>query len=80
MQFDILSFGTIGAAPNYPREVAKAALSANAAAVIFVNNHRSRIAKTSQANRHITNKFIKALSLSMHLCRLTQLHPSLGGA
>ncbi|WBA10110.1 JAB domain-containing protein [Salinivibrio kushneri] len=75
-----MSFGTIGATPNYPREVAKAALSANAAAVIFVNNHRSRIAKPSQANRHITDKFTKELSLSMHLCRLAQLHPGLGGA
>ncbi len=63
IQFDILFFGTIDAASIYPREVAKAALSHNAAAVIFAHNHPSGIAEPSQADRHITDKLIKALGL-----------------
>ncbi|MCW8348415.1 hypothetical protein MD535_20730, partial [Vibrio sp. ZSDZ65] len=37
--FEELFFGTIDAASVYPREVVKAALNANAGAVIFAHNH-----------------------------------------
>jgi DNA repair protein RadC len=47
----------------YPREVVKAALKNNAAAVIFSHNHPSGIAEPSQADKLITNKLCQALQL-----------------
>ena len=55
--------GTIDGASVYPREVAKEALTCNAAAVIFAHNHPSGISEPSQADRAITNKLKEALSL-----------------
>ncbi|MCF2862063.1 DNA repair protein RadC [Pseudoalteromonas sp. Cnat2-41] len=55
--------GTIDAASVYPREVVKAALKHNAAAVIFAHNHPSGIAEPSQADEVITRKLIQALGL-----------------
>jgi DNA repair protein RadC len=55
--------GTIDSASVYPREVAKAALELNAAAVIFAHNHPSGISVPSSADRTITHKLKSALEL-----------------
>ena len=60
--FEELFRGTIDGASVYPREVVKRALAYNAAAVIFAHNHPSGVAEPSQADRHITEKLIQALS------------------
>lgn len=59
---EVLATGTIDGAAVYPRMVMKAALAANAAAVIFAHNHPSGIAEASQADRTITERLVKALS------------------
>lgn len=58
-----LAHGTIDGAAVYPREVVKAVLDHNAAAVIFAHNHPSGIAEASQADKAITERLVKALSL-----------------
>ena len=63
ISFEELFFGTIDAAAIYPREVVKAALSHNAAAVVFAHNHPSGIAEPSQADRRITQRLVDALKL-----------------
>ncbi|PTP34949.1 RadC family protein [Vibrio splendidus] len=63
ISFEELFFGTIDAASIYPREVLKAALNHNAAAVIFAHNHPSGIAEPSQADRRITQRLVDALKL-----------------
>lgn len=60
---EILFKGTINAASVYPREVVKAALLQNAAAVIFYHNHPSGAAEPSQADRQITRRLCDALSM-----------------
>ena len=55
--------GTIDGASVYPREVVKAALDGNAAAVILAHNHPSGIAEPSQADRQITERIKAALQL-----------------
>jgi len=54
--------GTIDGASVYPREVVKAALKHNAAAVIFSHNHPSGVAEPSQADKAITNRLKDALA------------------
>ncbi|HBA65879.1 MAG TPA: hypothetical protein DCZ48_06835 [Methylococcaceae bacterium] len=63
LKLEELFRGTIDSASVYPREVAKAALQHNAAAVIFAHNHPSGICEPSQADRHITDKLKQALAL-----------------
>ncbi len=60
---DILFRGTIDAAPVYPREIVKAALSFNAAAVIFAHNHPSGVTEPSPSDIHITKRLKDALAL-----------------
>jgi DNA repair protein RadC len=55
--------GTIDGASVHPREVVKAALSKNAAAVILVHNHPSGVAEPSQADEVITSRLRDALAL-----------------
>lgn len=55
--------GTIDGASVYPREVAKAALQHNAAAVIFTHNHPSGVAEPSRADEVITKRLVEALRL-----------------
>jgi len=62
IEFTELFYGTIDAASVYPREVVKAVLSFNAAAVILTHNHPSGVAEPSQADRRITERLINALS------------------
>ncbi|MBI3374980.1 MAG: DNA repair protein RadC [Betaproteobacteria bacterium] len=55
--------GTLTQTSVYPREVVKAALRANAAAVIFAHNHPSGVAQPSQADELLTRSLKEALSL-----------------
>ncbi len=61
--FEELFRGTIDGASVYPREVVKACLSHNAAAVIFAHNHPSGIAEPSQSDERITKRLKDALAL-----------------
>jgi DNA repair protein RadC len=61
LKFESLFNGTIDSAAVYPREVVKAALASNAAAVILAHNHPSGIAEPSQADQMITQRLLKAL-------------------
>ncbi len=55
--------GTLTQTSVYPREVVKASLKANAAAVIFAHNHPSGVAQPSQADELLTRNLKDALSL-----------------
>jgi DNA repair protein RadC len=55
--------GTLTQTSVYPREVVKAALRANAAAVIFAHNHPSGVAQPSQADEFLTRNLKDALAL-----------------
>ncbi len=55
--------GTINQAPVFPREIVKAALSRNAAAVILAHNHPSGVAEPSRADKDITEHIQDALKL-----------------
>lgn len=55
--------GTLDGASVHPREVVKAALAHNAAAVIFAHNHPSGVAEPSGADRQITRRLVEALAL-----------------
>ena len=63
IDYQELFFGTINRASVYPREVVKAVLADNAAAVIFTHNHPSGEIKPSQADIAITNRLRSALAL-----------------
>lgn len=56
-----IATGTIDSASVYPREVVKAALAANAAAVILVHNHPSGCTDPSGADRRLTDRLRTAL-------------------
>jgi len=55
--------GTIDGATVYPREVVRAVIESNAAAVVFIHNHPSGIPEPSEADRAITSKLQRALAL-----------------
>ena len=55
--------GTLTQTSVYPREIVKAALAANAAAVIFAHNHPSGVAQPSQADELLTRSLKEALAL-----------------
>ena len=55
--------GTLTQTSVYPREIVKAALRANAAAVIFAHNHPSGVAQPSQADELLTRNLRDALAL-----------------
>jgi DNA repair protein RadC len=59
---EIMFRGTIDGASVYPREVMKAALKHNAAALIFAHNHPSGVAEPSQADEIITTRLVQALA------------------
>ena len=61
--FEKLFYGTIDGASVHPREVVKAALRVNAAAVIFSHNHPSGVAEPSQADIAITGRLKSAQAL-----------------
>ena len=55
--------GTLTQTSVYPREIVKAALARNAAAVIFAHNHPSGAAQPSQADELLTRSLKEALAL-----------------
>ncbi|GAP64765.1 DNA repair protein [Mizugakiibacter sediminis] len=55
--------GTLDGAAVHPREVVRACLKHNAAAVIFAHNHPSGVAEPSAADRAITRELREALGL-----------------
>ena len=61
--FEDMFHGTIDGCSVYPREVIKAALKHNAAAVIFAHNHPSGVAEPSHADKQITKRLKDALAL-----------------
>jgi DNA repair protein RadC len=61
--FEELFRGTIDGASVHPREVVKAALARNAAAVILAHNHPSGVAEPSHADELITSRLRDALAL-----------------
>jgi DNA repair protein RadC len=63
LAFEELFRGTIDGASVYPREVVKAALKHNCAAIIFAHNHPSGVAEPSQADRSLTDRLQRALEL-----------------
>lgn len=63
IQSETMFRGTIDSASVYPREVVKAALKHNAAAVIFAHNHPSGIPEPSRSDITITQRLKEALSL-----------------
>lgn len=63
IKFAPLFHGTIDGASVHPREVVKAVLECNAAAVIFAHNHPSGVAEPSQADELITARLKEALAL-----------------
>ena len=60
---DELFRGTLAQTSVYPREVVKAALRHNAAAVILAHNHPSGIAEPSRADELLTAALKQALAL-----------------
>lgn len=55
--------GTIDGTAVYPREILKAALNHNAAAVIFAHNHPSGVADPSRADELLTRRLKDAFAL-----------------
>ncbi len=55
--------GTLTQTSVYPREVVKAALALNAAAVILAHNHPSGVAEPSRADEYLTATLKSALAL-----------------
>ena len=63
MAADELFRGTLAQTSVYPREVVKAALAHNAAAMIFAHNHPSGVAEPSRADELLTQALKQALAL-----------------
>jgi DNA repair protein RadC len=63
LECNVTFSGTIDGASIYPREIVKAALYANAAAVILAHNHPSGQPEPSTADKCITERIKSALAL-----------------
>jgi len=63
IRFEEPFHGTLTQTSVYPREIVKAALACNAAAVIFAHNHPSGVAQPSQADELLTANLKEALAL-----------------
>jgi DNA repair protein RadC len=63
LAFEELFRGTLDGASVHPREVVRATLKHNAAAVILAHNHPSGVAEPSAADRNITHQLRDALQL-----------------
>jgi DNA repair protein RadC len=63
LECSVIFSGTIDGASIYPREIVKAALVANAAAVIVAHNHPSGQPEPSTADKRITERIQSALAL-----------------
>jgi len=62
LSLEILFQGTIDAAAVYPRDIVKAALAHNAAAVILTHNHPSGCPEPSEADCRVTQRIVSALA------------------
>lgn len=60
---ETLFTGTLSHTEVHPREVVKAAMRHNAAAVILAHSHPSGTTEISQQDKHITQRIVKALAL-----------------
>ncbi len=69
---ETLFIGTINHTQVHPREVLKAVLKHNAAAVILAHNHPSGLAEPSKADRCITTRLQQGLAL-IDVCILDHL-------
>ncbi len=63
IEYEELFFGTLTQTSVYPREVVRAALMHNAAAVILAHNHPSGSATPSRADELLTQTMKQALAL-----------------
>jgi DNA repair protein RadC len=63
INFEEMFRGTLTHTSVYPREVVKAALRRNAAAVILAHNHPSGVAEPSEADLRLTSALVQALAL-----------------
>ncbi|WP_253306029.1 RadC family protein [unidentified bacterial endosymbiont] len=63
LRSETLFAGTFNRAAIHPREVVKAALTYNAAALILAHNHPSGVAEPSVADHHITRLIVQACDL-----------------
>ena len=63
IRVDTLALGTLSQCAVYPREVVKAALQANAAAVVLAHNHPSGMAEPSRADEYLSQTLKSALQL-----------------
>ena len=63
LAFEELFRGTLDGASVHPREVVRASLRHNAAAVILAHNHPSGVAEPSAADRNLTHQLRDALQL-----------------
>lgn len=63
LAFEELFRGTLDGASVHPREVVRASLKHNAAAVILAHNHPSGVSEPSAADRNITHQLRDALQL-----------------
>ena len=63
LECNVIFSGTIDGASIYPREIVKAALYGNAAAVILAHNHPSGQPEPSTADKRITERIKSALAL-----------------
>jgi DNA repair protein RadC len=63
IEYRALFFGTVDSATVHPREVLRAAMDVNAAAVILAHNHPSGVAEPSRADVALTERLRSVLSL-----------------
>ena len=63
IEFEVMFRGTLTQTSVYPREVVKAALQHNAAAVILAHNHPSGVVEPSRADEYLTATLKQALAL-----------------
>lgn len=63
LEYETLFSGSINSTEVHPREIAKAALRHNAAAVALAHNHPSGYAEPSEADRLVTQRAVNALAL-----------------
>lgn len=58
----VMAAGTVNESAIYPREIVKEAILTNAKAIILAHNHPSGSLSPSQADIHVTQKIVVALS------------------
>ena len=63
IKFTRMFTGTIDGCSVHPREVARACLELNAAAVVLAHNHPSGVAEPSRADINLTKRLVDALAL-----------------